>query len=196
MTNQSQANKSRKPTKSPKINVRTLTLSAMLMASSVVIGILCKNFFTFGIYYRITFENLPILLCGMLFGPVMGMLAGAGADIISCLCSTNPNVNPVITLGAMTVGLLAGLCFRMIPKTHPRLRLIAAVAISHLIGQVAIKSVAKILFFGMPFFGCFIGLGISAVVGTLEALAIRLLLQKRIFANYTDTLSAERKQEP
>jgi uncharacterized membrane protein len=39
---------------------RVLTIAAMLTAISVVIGIVCKNFLTFNIYYRITFENLPV----------------------------------------------------------------------------------------------------------------------------------------
>ena len=46
-------------------NVRALTLAAMLTAMSVVIGILCKNFLTFNIYYRITFENLPVIFAAI-----------------------------------------------------------------------------------------------------------------------------------
>ena len=44
-------------------NIRSLTLAAMLTAVSVVIGIVCKNFMNFGSgLFRVTFENLPIIL--------------------------------------------------------------------------------------------------------------------------------------
>ncbi|MBR5506708.1 MAG: hypothetical protein IKV88_01530 [Clostridia bacterium] len=49
-------------------SVKVLTGAAMLTAFSVIIGIVCKNFLTFNVYYRITFENLPIILAGLLYG--------------------------------------------------------------------------------------------------------------------------------
>ena len=161
-------------------HIRTLTSVALLTALSVVIGILCKNFFTFNVYYRVTFENMPILLAGILYGPAAGAVCGALADVISCLCSTNPAVIPLITVGAATVGLCAGLVSKFFIKKHGPLQYFIASLTGHLLGQVAIKSIAKILFLGMPSFGIAIGLGISVVVGTLEFLAISLIMKKGI----------------
>ena len=36
---------------------KVLTTAALLAALSAVIGIVCKNLFTFNIYYRLTFEG-------------------------------------------------------------------------------------------------------------------------------------------
>ena len=48
--------------------LKRLVLGAMMAAMSVVIGILCKNFLNFGGgLFRITFENLPIILAGIVF---------------------------------------------------------------------------------------------------------------------------------
>ena len=80
--------------------VKVLTLTAMLIAMSVVIGILCKNWLTWNIYYRFTLENLPIFFAAIAFGPFVGAAAGVLADLVSCLCSTNPAVNPIISLWA------------------------------------------------------------------------------------------------
>ena len=60
--------------------VKVLTLTAMLVAMSVVIGILCKNFLTWNIYYRFTLENLPIFFAAIAFGPFIGAAAGVLAD--------------------------------------------------------------------------------------------------------------------
>ncbi len=158
--------------------VQKLTLSAMLAAMSVVIGIVCKNFLTFQIYYRFTLENLPVVFAGLLFGPAAGALVGAAADVVSCLCSVNPAVNPLITLGAVCVGLCAGLVPRYLVRRPGLAQIAAAEALGHLVGQVGIKSVAKIWMFGMPWWGVFIGLGVSIVAGTVETVFIKLMMDR------------------
>ncbi len=166
------------PSKTAFSPVKKLTICAMLTAVSVVIGIICKNFFTFGIYYRVTFENMSVIMAGALFGPVAGAMVGAAADVVSCLCSTNPAVNPVITLGAAVVGASAGVIARYVIPKRSDAQLALAAGTAHLLGQVAVKSVAKMIWFGMPWWGSLIGLGISAVVAPLEFLAIRTLLRR------------------
>ena len=56
-------------------------------------------------------------------------------------------------------------------------------ALGHLIGQVAIKSVGKILWYGMPWFGVFIGLGFSVVAGAIEVLVLKSLFANRGIQN-------------
>ena len=157
--------------------LRILCLCAMLTAVSVVIGILCKNFLTWNVYIRFTFENMPIIFIGYLFGPVWGTLCGLAADAVSCLCSSNPSWNPVISIGAGTVGFLSGLIPLFLKKRPPLFRLIVAAAFAHLVGQVCVKSVGKILFFGMPPVFTLVGLGFSAVICPLEIVFIRILLK-------------------
>lgn len=157
--------------------VKVLTISAMLTAMSVVIGILCKNFLTWNIYYRFTLENLPVFFAGIAFGPFAGAAVGLCADIISCLCSANPAVNPIISVGALAVGFLGGFVSHHISFKSDDLRIALSVAAGHLIGQVGIKSVGKIVMYGMPWYGIFLGLGFSAVAGAIEFFALRTLFK-------------------
>lgn len=173
-------------------NVRALTLSAMLTAMSVVIGILCKNFLTFNIYYRITFENLPVIFTGIVFGPFMGAAVGVCADLVSCLCSTNPVVNPIISLGALSVGLLSGLVAHHVSFPSENVRIALSVATAHLIGQVAIKSIGKMLWYSMPWYGVFIGLGFSVFIGIVEFFAIRYLLHHSALTSSLGKLSSSK----
>ena len=159
-----QKNKSRMAT-------RVLTTAALLAALSAVIGIICKNLFTFNIYYRLTFENAPIILAGLLYGPVVGAMVGICADAVSCLMSSNPALNPLISLGAAMVGVISGLVPKLI-RRGIRLQTATAVILAHLIGQVGIKSIAKMIYFGMPWQGIFLGLAFSAVVGVMECLLL------------------------
>ncbi len=166
----------------PKIkSSKKLAIAAMLMAVSVVIGIICKNLFTFSLYYRFTLENLPVILAAVCFGPWYGAAVGVGADLISCVCSTNPNVNPIISAGALAVGLCAGVVARYIIKEKSRAQVALAVTVAHLVGQVAIKSVGKIVYFSMPYEGILIGLAVSVAAGAIEYLAInRIYHDERI----------------
>ena len=150
---------------------RVLTTAALLAALSAVIGIICKNLFTFNIYYRLTFENAPIILAGLLYGPVVGTMVGVCADAVSCLMSSNPALNPIISLGAAAVGLISGLVPKLI-RRGVRTQTVTAVILAHLVGQVGIKSVAKMIYFGMPWQGIFLGLAFSAVVGVVEGLLL------------------------
>lgn len=164
-----------------------ITLCAMLIALSTVIGIVCKNLFTFGIFYRLTFENMPIIFASVTLGPIYGAVVGLSGDVISCLCSTNPAVNPIITLGAVSVGLFSGIVGKLIKK-QGLVRLIAAASVGHLIGQVLIKSVGKIVYFGMPYEGILIGLGFSAVICAVEVTVIYILLKNKYIAKYMENL--------
>ena len=101
-----------------KRSVHNLTLAAMLVAMSVVIGIFCKNFLNFGGgLFRVTFENMPIILSGILFGPAIGGAVGIATDLISYLLSAQiypPNL--IVTLGAFTVGFTSGFVAKYIVK--------------------------------------------------------------------------------
>ncbi len=150
---------------------KVLTTAALLAALSAVIGIICKNLFTFNIYYRLTFENAPIILAGLLYGPLVGAMVGVCADAVSCLMSSNPALNPIISLGAAAVGAIAG-AVPMLIRRGVRLQTATAILLAHLIGQVGIKSVAKMIYFGMPWQGIFLGLAFSVIVGVMEYLLL------------------------
>lgn len=135
-------------------SLRTMTMAAMLTAMSVVIGIFCKNFLNFGAgpyagLFRITFENLPILAAGLMFGPIVGGMAGLSADIISYLLSRQVYpINPLVTLGAMSVGLVSGLVAHYIVKHPGKLRIVLACAAAHAVGSMIIKPLGLFQFYG------------------------------------------------
>ena len=125
-------------------SVRALTLAAMLVAMSVVIGIFCKTMLNFANgLARITFENLPIILSGLLFGPIVGGAVGAASDLMSYLLS--PQVLPpnlTVTLGAAAVGIISGATSRFIVKRRGTFQIILSGSLSHIIGSMIIKSIA------------------------------------------------------
>ena len=131
-------------------SIRALTVAAMLTAISVIIGIFCKSFLNFGNgLFRITFENLPVILSGILFGPVVGGLVGIATDLISYLLS--PQIYPpnlIVTAGAFLIGCLAGLLSR-VPTKHPSAQILLATSVAHLVGSIIVKSFGLYQFYGI-----------------------------------------------
>ena len=66
-------------------NVRTLVVSAVLAAISVVLARLIIPMPD--VSTRFSLEAVPIFLAGMFFGPIPGALVGFSADLVGCLFS-------------------------------------------------------------------------------------------------------------
>ena len=130
-------------------NVHTLVYAAMLSAMSVVIGIFCKNFLDFGNgLFRITFENFPIILSGIAFGPIIGACVGAVSDIVSFMLSTQSFViSPIVTLGAAMVGAVSGFMSHYVIKRDGVLRVVVSVVSAHLVGSIIIKSLGLFVYY-------------------------------------------------
>ena len=131
-------------------SVRALTISALLCAMSVVIGIFCKSAMNFGGgLFRITFENLPIILSGMVFGPIVGCVVGVTSDFISFLLSGQVYpLNIIVTVGAGVIGLVSGIISRYVIRKNGYPQIIFSVSIAHFIGSVIIKSIGLFSFYG------------------------------------------------
>jgi len=131
-------------------SVKCLTLAAMLVAMSVVIGIFCKSVLNFGNgLFRVTFENLPIILSGIIFGPLVGTVVGISSDLLSYLLSgqTYPP-NLLVTLGAALVGLISGLISRFLIKKRGFLQIILSGTLAHIVGSMIIKPIGLYQFYG------------------------------------------------
>lgn len=87
-------------------NIKTLTAAAMLVAVAIILG-----FFKIPIspVVEIRFGNIPIALCGALFGPGVSAAAGAVSDIGAYLVKPTGPFFPGFTLNAAVSGLIFGL---------------------------------------------------------------------------------------
>ena len=129
--------------------IKALTTAAMLTAMSVIIGIICKSFLNFwGGLFRITFENLPIILTGILYGPIVGGAVGAATDLVSYFLS--PQIYPpnlIVTFGATMVGIVAGVVAKFIVKKRGYAQIIISGAAAHVVGSMIIKPIGLFQFY-------------------------------------------------
>lgn len=169
-------------------NVKVLTTAAMLGALSVVIGIFCKNFLNFGNgLFRVTFENFPIILSGILFGPAVGAAVGIVSDMVSYFLSTQSlEISPIVTLGAALVGAVSGIVSNYIIKRRGAVRIIISTFAGHAIGSILIKTAGIYYHFGMTY-GMLLLYRIPtyAVIIAVESFFLCLIFRHKAFTKYT-----------
>lgn len=167
--------------------VRSLTLAAMLIAMSVVIGIFCKSVLNFGAgLFRVTFENFPIIISGILFGPIVGGAVGLGSDLISYLLSgqTYPP-NLIVSLGATLVGVISGTVSKFFVKRRGTAQVILSGSLAHLIGSMIVKPIGLFAFYGWAVLW---RIPLYLVIAPLEILIICLLFKNATFNRLTDSI--------
>ena len=79
-----------------------------------------------------------MLLAALLFGPGAGFAVGAVADIVGGVLAGYA-INPLITLGAGAIGLVAGYAWQKLPNYRTGLRLSISVLLGHFVGSMAVS---------------------------------------------------------
>lgn len=162
-------------------NTYALTVCALLTALSVILARLLTIIPSE--ISRFSLEAVPILLAGLLFGPVPGAAVGFAADFIGCLFSPF-GYNPIFCLPPILYGLWAGL-LRSYAWTKPTVwRVALAVFPAALCGSVLWQSAALALVYGGEAKLAFFLTRLAsrsiqfAVTGVIDTAAVWLLLRR------------------
>ena len=169
-----------------RFSVLTLVLMGLLAAMSIVLGKLLA--INIGNSIRISFENLPILMAGIFLGGPAGFVTGVLADVIGCLI-VGYSINPIITLAAGSIGLIAGLLFRAQPKQKLPVRVYDSVMAAHVVGSMLLKSAGLMLFYHTPLAGVAPRVPLYICIGIAESTIILLLLKNKAFAAQVERLN-------
>ena len=171
--------------------IKRLTVAAMLVAMSVVIGIFCKTVLNFGNgLFRVTFENLPIVLAGTLFGPIVGGTVGIISDLVSYLLSSQvypPNL--IVTAGAAMVGVMSGIGAKFIVKKRGTKQFVCVGALAHAVGSMIIKPIGLFQFYS---WAVLFRIPLYLIIAPLEILMLSLLYHKSGFRKLIDDLDKEK----
>ena len=162
--------------KSTKNSTRTLTVLALLIAMSIVFSRVLSISTGF---VRFNLGSLPVLLAALLFGPGAGFAVGALADIIGGILAGYA-INPLITLGAASIGLVGGWLWQTLPHTL-RLgqRLLLSVVAAHVVGSIIINSLALRLFYGYPWATLAVRIPNALILSAVNVVLLRILLENR-----------------
>ena len=162
-----------------------LCFAAILAAMSVILGKFLQIPNPFQEFIRISFENLPIILAGISLGPIAGALVGTVADLIGCLLY-GYSINPIITVGAASVGLVSGFVSRYIVRKPLILKIAISSAAAHIVGSVLIKSAGLAVWYLAKYelgYWEFVGWRLVnyIIIGVTESVLLYILLKNRAF---------------
>lgn len=173
-------------------NLRALCLAAVLAAMSLILGKFLQIPNPLQQVVRISFENLPILLAGITMGPFIGGTVGVVADLLGCALYGYA-INPIVTLGALAVGLLSGIVGRYVITRPLGLKIAVATALAHLVGSVGVKSLGLAAWYLSSF-----QMGLAelllwrlvtyAIVATAEGVLLWLLLRRHAITSQMERM--------
>ena len=171
----------------------TVALSLM-----VAISIVCGKYLAFSVgeFLRFSFENLPIILSGILFGPA-GALVGIVADLVGCVM-VGYTINPIITLGAAVIGITAGISWHLLNKLHAPylLRIITSVGLSHVLGSVLIKTFGLAAFYSLPIGILMLWRLLNyVIVGGVEGVLVFILMKNKLLTKQFSAGQASARKE-
>ena len=175
-------------------SVKNITLIAMLTAMSVVIAIFCKSVLNFGGgLLRISFESLPIILSGILFGPVAGGFVGLSADLIGYFLSGQAYpINILVTVGSASIGIVSGFIAKYVFKKRSNLQIILSGALAHAVGSMTLKTVGLFQFYG---WAVLVRVPIYLVICALEVFLLCILFNRSGFRRLVDGVDASLSEE-
>lgn len=167
------------------MTTKTLAYCAMLAAIQVVLARLIVPMPAADL--RFSIEAVPVVLAGILFGPVAGALVGFSSDLVGCLFS-GYGYNPLFCIPPILYGVCGGLFSAWLGKKVSLPRLLLAIAPAVVLGSILWQSWALtyVYFKDGPFIdGLLLRLGARtvqfAVTMVVDVVVLNLLFKSKIF---------------
>ena len=164
-----------------KLSIRKMSILSMLIAISIIL----TRFFV--IYpmptVRIEFGNIPVMLAGLIFGPIAGAMVGAVADFVGAIIRGGGFDIPLM-LAPMFMGAMAGILRNFILKKPNYLRVIALTLPANVIAKMLWTTYWLSVIFGKSIMAILPSrLIVYSVVPFLEAAVLFALLSNSSFMN-------------
>lgn len=170
-------------------HLSTLIFCALLSAMTVIFKELSINISD---WLRFSLENTPILLAGLLFGPVAGLFTGAVGDIIGCIYCGYA-INPMITIGAALIGGVSGTVFCIAKKLPILPKLILSIYSGHIVGSMIVKSIAMHIWFSQPWTLLVFRIPTYLIIGAVEIGLVYILIKNKAFIGQLERITGKNR---
>lgn len=183
----------------PVFHTKRLVLCALFTAIGVLLsGPLSIPVFPLGIYsLKIGLGTLPVILSGILFGPVYGGIVGAITDVLQVLLFPKGAFVPWFTVVAALNGIIPALFF-LRNQRATFLRLLAAVGSAQIVCSVICSTFLLVLLYGIPLETILplraINQAVTIPVYVLLLLLLFPLLKKHGVAETPETAARKQKE--
>lgn len=157
-----------------KFNTKTLILMALFAAISIILARFMVIWLTNSV--RISFGGIPILLAGLLLGPIAGGFTGAVADIVGATLFSPFPWYPPLTLPAVLVGILPGLLKPLLLKEVRLWRVYLIIFLTNIVTSIGLTTWLLSGLYGTGYFQLLVVRApISLAVAVVEGLVVYIL---------------------
>lgn len=169
--------------KNKKISTKMLVTLGLLTAVSIVLTRFCVIYLTETL--RISFGNIPIIMAGIIFGPVAGALTGLAADLVGAVFLSGLGWYPPLTLTAIVMGIIPGLMRRLVVNKLSFPRTVSITVLSNLIGTIIWSTLCLHWMYSSPFLALLpVRLPFYICIAVMEAIIIFVLFKTGFFKEY------------
>lgn len=166
------------------MDTRILVKASFLTAISIVLTRFVYTFLPIAgsQAIRLSVGEVPLMLAGMMFGPVVGGVAGLAADLIGVLINPQGVFHPGFTLSSILWGLIPGLLFLIFrkketyEKRYSISNIVITVTICFLVISLALNTLWLSQLFGKGFIVLFIPRAIAIIPNILIQSVILITL--------------------
>lgn len=172
--------------KKSRMDTRTMVKAGFLTAISIVLTRFMYFFVPLAGFpaLRISFGEVPIMMSGLLFGPIVGGVTGVAADLIGILVNSQGAFHPGFTLSSMLWGVIPGLFAilfkksKSYEKTYSFMNVFIAVFVSFVVISLGLNTLWLSTMFGKGFVVLLPGRVLAAVLNIpIQSIIITSLLK-------------------
>lgn len=167
------------------MKMKFTTKNLLLLALFAAISIIFTRFLSFYLpvmainTVRISLGNIPIVLAGLLLGPVAGAATGIVADVIGTTMFSPFGYFPGFTLSAALVGFLPGILKAYFKDTNKYSNILIIVFITELITSIGLNTLWVSMMTNVNYFVLMIPrAGITLIMMIIYSWVIYILLKR------------------
>ncbi|MGI6751425.1 MAG: folate family ECF transporter S component [Anaerovoracaceae bacterium] len=164
-----------------RINLRTLVTIALLVAINIVLTRIFVIYITD--FARLDLGNVPLLLSGLLFGPVAGALTGGVADVMGALISGR-GWFPPLTFGPILMGLIPGLLGLWYRKSPTLTKIVFIIVLGEFFASVLWKTYWLSVLYGISYFACLMARLPAIIPLTIVEIILVYILYRRLVKEF------------
>lgn len=181
-------------------NTRDLVLASMFIALSVLFKLAFSIPVSEGLI--LSFKQTPIILAGIVLGPIWGLVVGALADVIGFFAKPMGfSYLPTFTVVSALIGLIPGLMYRYVFKKKLLLAVVVSVVIDMLLVNGLLATYFLALVYSMRSFGGWLSarMPVEVIMSVVQSVICILIVKAAkpvLFKDSLDDKPAKPKIEP
>lgn len=166
-----------------KITTKVVTRAAILTAISIVLSRFLSIFISQTL--KIGFSSIPLMLCGLMFGPLVGAMSGLAADLIGAMIFLGGQFHLGFTLSSILTAVIPALVKKYLikDKKNSTLLIVVSVILTFLVAHLLLNSLWLTQLYGMTYPAMMISRAPKVIIEAILNIIIMKVIYDRIIPN-------------